>query len=109
MHSAYAGQEYLCTEGPAPYEESFQEAVGSVWASMGEDGGLIALKTIAVPTGTDTARMQSRLSNLLGERRMLAQLRHDCNVTFMGSALCEGYIITTELIVPGIFVGGFNQ
>eukprot|EP01064_Diplonema_japonicum_P033261 TRINITY_DN650_c8_g1_i1.p1 TRINITY_DN650_c8_g1~~TRINITY_DN650_c8_g1_i1.p1 ORF type:complete len:1198 (+),score=256.47 TRINITY_DN650_c8_g1_i1:135-3596(+) len=76
-------------------------AYGSVWAGMGEDGGLVALKTIAVPTGNDVAKMQSRLSNLLGELRMLAQLRHDCIVTFIGSGLSEGYIVMAMEYLPG--------
>ena len=76
-------------------------AYGSVWAGMGEDGGLVALKTIPVPTCADSAKLQSKLANLLGELRMLSNLRNDCIVAYIGSGLCEGYIIMAMEYLPG--------
>eukprot|EP01060_Flectonema_neradi_P035126 TRINITY_DN636_c0_g1_i6.p1 TRINITY_DN636_c0_g1~~TRINITY_DN636_c0_g1_i6.p1 ORF type:complete len:1161 (+),score=207.94 TRINITY_DN636_c0_g1_i6:56-3538(+) len=76
-------------------------AYGSVWAGMGEDGGLVALKTIPVPTCADSAKLQSKLASLLGELRMLSNLRNDCIVAYIGSGLCEGYIIMAMEYLPG--------
>eukprot|EP01062_Namystynia_karyoxenos_P039315 TRINITY_DN2860_c0_g1_i1.p1 TRINITY_DN2860_c0_g1~~TRINITY_DN2860_c0_g1_i1.p1 ORF type:complete len:1362 (+),score=253.92 TRINITY_DN2860_c0_g1_i1:96-4181(+) len=97
-------------------------AFGEVWMGMGEDGQLVAMKSLRLPTAKDLAQQVSRrrrnrsasvaqkevsralytqTQELVQEVTLLGRLRHENIVAYLGCALCKGYIWICTEYLPG--------
>eukprot|EP00755_Sulcionema_specki_P011043 Sspe_Gene.48098::Locus_24803_Transcript_1_1_Confidence_1.000_Length_3507::g.48098::m.48098 len=82
---------------------------GQVWLGMGDDGGLVALKTmsIAFPTSSPRSkrvrekRQREEIASLVHEVSLMCNLRHENIVTYLGSAVTNGHIILCMEYVSG--------
>eukprot|EP00756_Hemistasia_phaeocysticola_P024829 Hpha_TRINITY_DN15973_c0_g9::TRINITY_DN15973_c0_g9_i1::g.74589::m.74589 len=74
---------------------------GKVFTALDEDGGLVALKTIPLPP-IPTAAAEKAVESLLTEVEMLSALRHECVVTYLGSAVhAAGFVFVAMEMLPG--------
>ncbi|KAJ9466444.1 hypothetical protein DIPPA_33895 [Diplonema papillatum] len=103
-------------------------AFGEVWLGMGSDGSLVAMKSMSLPTRTDVLtnasstqgmsaaarrRLQRRagaanapnemqqIEDLLREVSLMHKLRHDNIVSYMASAVVDGYIMIVMEYLSG--------
>eukprot|EP00755_Sulcionema_specki_P003861 Sspe_Gene.28655::Locus_13130_Transcript_1_1_Confidence_1.000_Length_3578::g.28655::m.28655 len=77
-------------------------AFGQVWLGMGDDGGLVALKTLKLP-GEDEVDgdCEKMVLDLISEVGLLCSLRHENVVAYVSSAVVERHIVVVMEYLSG--------